>query len=92
MSSATPKPYPGCDDDDPVTLAALAQLAAAPFGPVDHARIKNAVREILYAVGEDPDREGLQETPDRVARMYAEVFAGLEGAIWDTVHTDDPLG
>ena len=45
--------------------------------PVDHARIEEAVREILAAVGEDPDREGLRETPDRVARMYAELFAGL---------------
>ena len=49
----------------------------APASPVDHARIRKAVREILLAVGEDPDREGLLETPDRVARMYAEVFAGL---------------
>ena len=48
-----------------------------PANPVDHARIRKAVREILIAVGEDPDREGLLETPDRVARMYAEVFAGL---------------
>jgi GTP cyclohydrolase I len=46
-------------------------------GPVDHARIESAVREILLAVGEDPDREGLRETPARVARMYAELFAGL---------------
>jgi GTP cyclohydrolase I len=45
--------------------------------PVDLDRIRAAVREILLAVGEDPDREGLLETPDRVARMYAEVFAGL---------------
>jgi GTP cyclohydrolase I len=45
--------------------------------PVDHARIEQAVREILIAVGEDPDREGLLETPARVARMYAEVFSGL---------------
>jgi GTP cyclohydrolase IA len=45
--------------------------------PVDHARIQAAVREILLAVGEDPDREGLQETPARVARMYAEMFSGL---------------
>jgi len=46
-------------------------------GPVDHGRIQAAVREILLAVGEDPDREGLQETPERVARMYAELFSGL---------------
>ena len=45
--------------------------------PIDHARIERAVREILAAVGEDPDREGLLETPARVARMYAEMFSGL---------------
>jgi len=45
--------------------------------PVDEARIERAVREILAAVGEDPDREGLRETPGRVARMYAELFSGL---------------
>jgi GTP cyclohydrolase I len=44
---------------------------------VDLKRIEAAVREILDAVGEDPDREGLLETPARVARMYAEMFAGL---------------
>jgi GTP cyclohydrolase I len=41
-------------------------------------RIEKAVREILLAVGEDPDREGLLETPKRVAKMYAEVFEGLK--------------
>ena len=46
-------------------------------GGVDEARIQRAVREILAAVGEDPDREGLRETPARVARMYAELFSGL---------------
>jgi len=45
--------------------------------PVDQPRIERAVREILAAVGEDPDREGLLETPARVARMYAEMFSGL---------------
>lgn len=45
--------------------------------PVDQARIARAVREILAAVGEDPDREGLLDTPARVARMYAELFGGL---------------
>src|SRR5215217_7897438 len=44
---------------------------------VDLPRIQRAVREILAAVGEDPDREGLLETPARVARMYAEMFSGL---------------
>lgn len=45
--------------------------------PVDLPRIERAVREILAAVGEEPDREGLLETPARVARMYAEMFSGL---------------
>lgn len=44
---------------------------------VDQPRIERAVREILAAIGEDPDREGLLETPARVARMYAEMFSGL---------------
>ena len=44
---------------------------------MDLPRLENAVREILIAIGEDPEREGLLDTPQRVARMYAEVFAGL---------------
>src|SRR5581483_1649079 len=55
-----------------------AEVANGPLAmPVDEERIAAAVREILLAVGENPDREGLQETPERVARMYAEMFAGL---------------
>ncbi len=50
---------------------------AALVGAVDLARIERAVREILLAIGEDPDRDGLLGTPARVARMYAEIFAGL---------------
>ncbi len=45
---------------------------------MDLKRIENAVREILVAVGEDPEREGLRETPSRVARMYEELFSGLK--------------
>ena len=44
---------------------------------IDQERIAAAVREILFAIGEDPDRDGLLDTPDRVARMYAEICAGL---------------
>jgi len=47
------------------------------LGPVDLERIEGAVREILVAIGEDPDRDGLLDTPARVARMYAEIFSGL---------------
>lgn len=53
------------------------QEAGLPIDGVDHARIERAVREILWAVGENPDREGLLQTPARVARMYAELFSGL---------------
>lgn len=49
----------------------------SPTSEVDMERLERAVRELLAAVGEDPDREGLRETPSRVARMYAELFRGL---------------
>jgi GTP cyclohydrolase I len=52
--------------------------ATTSRGPVDLARAEAAVREILFAIGEDPDREGLKATPARVARAYAEVFGGLQ--------------
>jgi GTP cyclohydrolase I len=56
----------------------LSDSDGAPPAPkVDLPRIERAVREILAAVGEDPDREGLRETPARVARMYNELFCGL---------------
>jgi len=44
---------------------------------IDRARIEKAVREILEAIGEDPDRDGLERTPERVANMYAEIFSGI---------------
>jgi GTP cyclohydrolase I len=46
-------------------------------GAIDQERIQAAVREILLAIGEDLDREGLRDTPERVARLYAEMFSGL---------------
>ena len=52
-------------------------MAEHPSTPVDVDRIARAVREILEAVGEDPDRDGLLRTPARVAEMYAEVLSGL---------------
>ncbi len=64
-SSASPLPPAFVDRNEP-----------RPEG-VDLKRIEAAVREILVAVGEDPDRDGLLETPARVSRMYAEMFAGL---------------
>lgn len=46
-------------------------------GKMDKEKIKRAIRDILEAIGEDPDREGLKDTPDRVARMYEEIFCGI---------------
>ncbi len=46
--------------------------------PVDRSRVERAVREILLAIGEDPDRDGLARTPARVADMFTEIFAGLD--------------
>lgn len=60
---------PGSNDAD--------EPSKKPETKVDLARIERAMREVLAAVGEDPDREGIQETPARVARMYAEMFQGL---------------
>ena len=61
----------------PARARATESERAEPLGPVDLPRIEAAVREILLAIGEDPERDGLQATPGRVARMYAEVFSGL---------------
>lgn len=52
---------------------------------MDYPRIERAVREILLAIGEDPEREGLLETPARVARMYGEVFAGLHLDVQESI-------
>jgi GTP cyclohydrolase IA len=63
--------------------------------PIDTGRIERAVREILLAIGEDPDRDGLVETPARVARAYAEQFSGLTqrpqdvlGTVFDAGHDE----
>ena len=77
MGSST---EPDADDDLDYLAARLinGQLTGVPVEQtVDLARIEKAVREILIAVGEDPDRDGLVRTPARVARAYAELFAGL---------------
>ncbi len=68
---------PGENDGEETEVAQDHSQLTTVTGKIDHARIERAVREILLAVGEDPDREGLRETPARVARMYAELFAGL---------------
>jgi GTP cyclohydrolase I len=64
----------------------------APTGVFDHDRVAAAVREILIGIGENPDRDGLQDTPDRVARAYAEMFAGLRQDPREVLATTFDLG
>src|SRR3954464_10396988 len=72
---------------DPVTLDGEGSI-----GEFDEKRAENAIRELLIAVGEDPDREGLRETPARVARSYKEIFAGLFQEPSDVLTTTFDLG
>ncbi|MFG2599269.1 GTP cyclohydrolase I FolE [Streptomyces sp. NPDC048462] len=72
---------------DPVTLE-----GQGPIGGFDEKRAAAAIRELLFAVGEDPDREGLLETPARVARAYKEIFAGLYQTPEDVLTTTFDLG
>ncbi|MFI5803783.1 GTP cyclohydrolase I FolE [Streptomyces sp. NPDC051561] len=72
---------------DPVTLDGDATI-----GEFDEKRAESAVRELLIAVGEDPDREGLRATPGRVARAYREIYAGLWQKPEDVLTTTFDLG
>ncbi|MBU6535302.1 GTP cyclohydrolase I FolE [Streptomyces sp. NPDC057245] len=72
---------------DPVTLDGEGQI-----GEFDEKRAENAVRELLIAVGEDPDREGLRETPARVARAYRELLAGNTQEPEDVLTTTFDIG
>ncbi|WP_149829229.1 GTP cyclohydrolase I FolE [Streptomyces tailanensis] len=72
---------------DPVTLDGEGTI-----GEFDEKRAENAVRELLIAVGEDPDREGLRETPGRVARAYRELLAGMWQQPEDVLTTTFDLG
>ncbi|MFD7959809.1 GTP cyclohydrolase I FolE [Streptomyces zaomyceticus] len=72
---------------DPVTLDGEGTI-----GEFDEKRAEAAVRELLIAVGEDPDREGLQKTPARVARAYRELLAGMRQEPEDVLTTTFDLG
>lgn len=58
----------------------------------DQAGVVQAIRDLLTAIGEDPDREGLRDTPDRVARSYAELFGGLQQSADDVLTTTFDIG
>ena len=73
---------------DPVTI----EGATGAVREFDQKRAEDAVRELLIAVGENPDREGLRDTPGRVARAYQEIFAGLWQEPEDVLTTTFDLG
>jgi GTP cyclohydrolase IA len=85
-SDGTTPPRAGLSSISPISLDEAA------IGEYDEARVRAAIREFLLAVGEDPDREGLRETPDRVARAYREIFAGLRQDPRDVLTTTFDLG
>jgi GTP cyclohydrolase I len=76
---------------DPITLPPGSRsVAGRP--PFDGPRVEAAVRELLVAIGEDPERDGLLQTPARVARSYAEIFGGLRQQPEDVLTTSFDLG
>ncbi|GAB3790149.1 GTP cyclohydrolase I FolE [Nocardioides ungokensis] len=74
---------------DPIGIATRSPEQVPEF---DHDRAAAAVRELLLAIGEDPDREGLRETPDRVARAYAELTVGLRQTPEEVLTTTFDIG
>jgi GTP cyclohydrolase I len=78
--------------DEPVSVIGPVSADGHAVRPYDAARAEAAVRELLYAIGEDPQREGLRDTPARVARAYREMFAGLFMEPKDVLTTTFDLG
>lgn len=62
---------------EPLGVVAPGAGGPAAIGAYDHAAVRQAVHDLLVAIGEDPARDGLRDTPERVARAYREIFAGL---------------
>ena len=76
-----------------MSLNPIDNLPEPPaLGPFDLQRVTAAVREMLIGIGEDPDRDGLRDTPARVARAYAEVFEGLHQTADEVLTTTFALG
>src|SRR5690349_6219218 len=75
-----------------MTLEKISQEPREHIPDFDAPRAEAAIRELLLAIGEDPDREGLQETPARVARAYREMFAGMRMSPDEVLTTTFDLG
>jgi GTP cyclohydrolase I len=75
-----------------MAIERISQEPRSEIPPYDEARAAAAVRELLFAVGEDPDREGLLETPARVARAMAEMLSGMRSGAEDVLTTTFDMG
>jgi GTP cyclohydrolase I len=75
-----------------MSIDRISQEPRAEIPAFDHARAEAAVRELLFAVGEDPDREGLKDTPARVARAYEELLSGMRRTAEDVLTTTFDIG
>jgi len=75
-----------------MTVNPISHVSDRAIPPFDMARAEAAVRELLLAIGEDPERDGLKETPARVARTYAELFSGMRMQATDVLTTTFDLG
>ena len=76
-----------------MSIDPIEQLSEPPAQrPFDAARVEAAIRELLIGIGENPDREGLAQTPARVAKSYAEIFGGLHQTARDVLTTTFSLG
>lgn len=76
-----------------MSIDPIERLSEPPaLQPFDAARVEAAIRELLIGIGENPDREGLAQTPARVAKSYAEIFGGLHQTAQDVLTTTFSLG
>ncbi len=79
-------------ESEPALPAGPRSDGPAAIAKFDHDRLEAAVRELLIAIGDDPDRDGLRDTPGRVARAYAELFSGLHSVPEEVLTTTFDLG
>lgn len=76
-----------------MSIDPIERLSEPPaLQPFDAARVEAAIRELLIGIGENPDREGLAQTPARVAKSYVEIFGGLHQTAQDVLTTTFSLG